>query len=848
MKSYFAYFILLIFFTEHSGLISQETYIKTTTYNQAHSQIDEFVPMGTKGIAHWANYSNVPWYIGTGGAHDVSESATITACDAAFSAWENVSTANVTFASCSGSSSRRWGYDGYNVLYWAESGDDEYESNGPLKDDYLAMTIITVNSSNELLDADIVFNGRDFTWTTSDNNVIIDIQSVAAHEIGHLIGMGHVDLTYSTATMYALYSSGTTHWRNLAFDDEVGVSFLYSGKLIRSNYTLPGGEYEWGLSTTSGSKIYLTHGGYNFKNNSCFIIKGQLFATGNSENPTGLNFHNGSSNGMIVNAGGSVSLNTIAVQNAHSGIKFESGSTGIVSNCKISNNTTGIYVVGSSPEINNNTKLEYNYTGIYVSNASPIIKNSTIDNNTHGIKISNSYSPSWTTHHIDNNDITNNAYYGLYLYNSSPTLASNDISSNERGIALFSNSDPYLGSNTIQSNDNYGLACFGSADPYLIYNDGYLWGGYNSIASNTGEGITITGSSDPVLGVVDPDGFNSIYSNGGYEIENLTSNTIYARKNYWGSAAGPDSSTDFYGTMDFRPFLENPPGPPPSRMQSPNENYFTLFKSSIDNKYKELLSAILKGDLNKSKTLFDDFLKSNRDHPRLLSLCNYYISLLSASRSASETISEIDNVMHSLNNSSLILELLYLKGTYFERTGDFLSALQIYENLVNDSTSEDLSNRAKINLAHIYFNDLNDIEKGKSCLAGLISKINKDSYLYELAEFELASVGLNTESLPHKKNHDDDYEADPLNKFALASSPNPFNPSTRITYSLPPKAHVVLKVYDMLGREVYQLVNEVKESGEYSELLDGNNLASGMYIVNIQAGEFNKSMKVLLLK
>jgi hypothetical protein len=84
--------------------------------------------------------------------------------------------------------------------------------------------------------------------------------------------------------------------------------------------------------------------------------------------------------------------------------------------------------------------------------------------------------------------------------------------------------------------------------------------------------------------------------------------------------------------------------------------------------------------------------------------------------------------------------------------------------------------------------------------------------------------------------------------------PNPFNPVTNITYSLPEKALVSLKVYDMLGREVTELVNGHKEMGTYTISFDGSNLASGMYVVNMQAGDprergkYIQSRKILLMK
>ncbi len=78
--------------------------------------------------------------------------------------------------------------------------------------------------------------------------------------------------------------------------------------------------------------------------------------------------------------------------------------------------------------------------------------------------------------------------------------------------------------------------------------------------------------------------------------------------------------------------------------------------------------------------------------------------------------------------------------------------------------------------------------------------------------------------------------------------PNPFNPSTTITYSLPSKRHVVIRVYDILGNEVVELVNEVKSPGLHSATFEAGNLATGMYIVSLTAGNYSKAIKVLLLK
>ena len=78
--------------------------------------------------------------------------------------------------------------------------------------------------------------------------------------------------------------------------------------------------------------------------------------------------------------------------------------------------------------------------------------------------------------------------------------------------------------------------------------------------------------------------------------------------------------------------------------------------------------------------------------------------------------------------------------------------------------------------------------------------------------------------------------------------PNPFNPTTNITYVLPKAENVSLKVYDVLGREVATLVNEVKPAGAYTVPFNASNLASGVYFYKLQSGSFVQTKKMMLVK
>jgi hypothetical protein len=77
--------------------------------------------------------------------------------------------------------------------------------------------------------------------------------------------------------------------------------------------------------------------------------------------------------------------------------------------------------------------------------------------------------------------------------------------------------------------------------------------------------------------------------------------------------------------------------------------------------------------------------------------------------------------------------------------------------------------------------------------------------------------------------------------------PNPFNPSTTIRYGLPSRAHVTLSVSNMLGQEVALLVEETEEAGYHEVKFNVPELASGVYFYRLQAGEFVKTRKLVLL-
>jgi hypothetical protein len=86
-------------------------------------------------------------------------------------------------------------------------------------------------------------------------------------------------------------------------------------------------------------------------------------------------------------------------------------------------------------------------------------------------------------------------------------------------------------------------------------------------------------------------------------------------------------------------------------------------------------------------------------------------------------------------------------------------------------------------------------------------------------------------------------------RFTLEQNfPNPFNPSTTISYIIPSSGHVSLHVTDLLGREVSRLVNAVQNAGSHSVTLDASSLSSGMYLYTLRSGNLSSTKRMMLVR
>ena len=150
-------------------------------------------------------------------------------------------------------------------------------------------------------------------------------------------------------------------------------------------------------------------------------------------------------------------------------------------------------------------------------------------------------------------------------------------------------------------------------------------------------------------------------------------------------------------------------------------------------------------------------------------------------------------------------------------------------------------------------NEANESEKQEYKKKTIIKEVVKPQRVHSINEHISAVQNDIKRIFPaseKKGNTDNINTVVPLEYKLNQNYPNPFNPSTKISYEIMNPGFISLKIYDLLGREIAELINETKEAGRYT--IDFNaakySLASGIYFYRIKAGEFVDTKRMVLVK
>jgi glycosidase len=166
------------------------------------------------------------------------------------------------------------------------------------------------------------------------------------------------------------------------------------------------------------------------------------------------------------------------------------------------------------------------------------------------------------------------------------------------------------------------------------------------------------------------------------------------------------------------------------------------------------------------------------------------------------------------------------------------SILLTIANFNTSSSSFTINFAGNIHDSTVYLNDLFNNTSNYVLASGLNSAVfnlaGLESKVYNINQYSITSVP--------------DVPATVYSYSLSQNYPNPFNPSTTIRYSIPERAKVTLKIFDITGRELLTLLNGELNAGNYELNFNASKLSSGVYFYTLRSNTFSSTKKMLLLK
>ncbi len=547
-------------------------------------------------------------------------------------------------------------------------------------------------------------------------------------------------------------------------------------------------------------------------------------------------------NGININtdfAAPLVDTHTTIIQNC----KFRNSTTGILLNQVYINDADGILIDNCTTESNIATGYSTGYVLQYCASNGVVITNNILNNCGYGITAIQS-SP-----YIARNVITGQTASGtgIYLDNSNGTIEYNRVYNFEKSIE-GSYSSPYLLKNTLSDASLQSIALTNNSVPVLrpvVSGSAVRWLGGNN---------RITGS--PVYGA-----FN--FSKDCYPMIDSGYNVIHVTNADYVMA---DLDDDYYAT--FNNWYDNPPITSLFNVQGgslyydpvfdgttlPTTDYFELNSLGFDMYDSVFVKNI--GDNPGAGTLFMQAY-TNESQGNYTSAINLYKEVIAQYRNteyAPVSLARIFNSLEKNNSSSTAYGQIqaYYTGIKTDTT----------QTLESREIAEDFVIKAKVKQGNVseaisdYENIYQMNQNSPKGTHALVNKMCLENMLQGLTDDPNEPVKLN----PNKagllafltRNITSNSQSTINNSFPTSfrlyqNYPNPFNPQTTIRFDVPKNAMVSVRIYDLLGREVFNY-SGYQTTGTHEMKFDGSNFASGMYFYSVETNGFKETKKMVLLK
>ncbi len=358
------------------------------------------------------------------------------------------------------------------------------------------------------------------------------------------------------------------------------------------------------------------------------------------------------------------------------------------------------------------------------------------------------------------------------------------------------------------------------------------------IKNNSDDQISVSGQATLGVGLNYIGGYNQIsgaygYSNK-YLVDNNSSSSLHAMFNYWGGAVTCSMFDGGCSKLDYEEYYlsnnnviqdENPGAgnlhPKTVHQESEPQTFADLFAH-----HKMLLESASSGSEIR-RHLSQMFLvsRATRKHqPEIDTSFRGYLAHSADAHSSRFSNAQLNKTLRDAAGMFIVKSSIS-DGEYAE-AAEYLAQLNpgildgtdrmdYYHALIATETFAGNYRKAYVALQQ-YYQVAEQLNMDMTEIQSLNSVIEED--LTEL----LGQRGILTKDII--------LEAPAVD---LSAYPNPFNPSTYISFSIPNQTHVTLKVFDLLGREVAELVNEQRNAGPYTVYFDASGLASGVYLYTL---------------
>jgi tetratricopeptide (TPR) repeat protein len=362
--------------------------------------------------------------------------------------------------------------------------------------------------------------------------------------------------------------------------------------------------------------------------------------------------------------------------------------------------------------------------------------------------------------------------------------------------------------------------------------------GWNYISSNSHYGVLAYSGCNPKLGDYSYPGNNTITSNGNYEIYNGSSQTIFARYNWWQYDDGPRK--DYYGSVTWTP------ANPPSKGESDQE---TLTEAQYYN--HQGTDYLLEGQYLQAIQFFQFVITTNPESEDAQYALSHLAWCYEGSGKTAEVVPYLEGIAAKYDKQGLGGFARALSVPYLEKTTDYQKAVDRCNEVREFYQDKEVTKNLLFIMGNIYFYGLVENEKAKQIFEEFIKAYPGDP----LANTAQAMLGaMDSRALPKPHISENEAVNNLPTDFALSQNyPNPFNPETEIRYQLPENCQVSLVVYNLLGQRIRTLLDSPQPMGFHSVRWDGKDdqgqvVASGVYLYLMTTKQFRQVEKMLLLR